>query len=137
MRIGQAAKATGLEASAIRFYESSNVVPLPQRTASGYRDYQPTDIERLGFVRTLRSLDLPLDDIREIISLRSHGEAPCAKVRASLSREKAVIENRIAQLQRLKAEIAELQEKADAIDDDWPESCVCQILVPSSFQRNT
>ena len=47
MRIGEVAHMTGLETSAIRFYESNGIVPEPQRTAAGYRDYLEDDVELL------------------------------------------------------------------------------------------
>ncbi len=129
MRIGEAARTAGLETSAIRYYEANGIVPEPQRTAAGYRDYEAVDVELLRFVRRLRSLELPLDDIREIVSLRSDGQAPCAQVRAAITREATAIDRRIDDLGRLRDELTRLQAAADRIgDDDWPTSCVCHVL---------
>jgi DNA-binding transcriptional MerR regulator len=131
MRIGEVAHMTGLETSAIRYYESNGIVPEPQRTAVGYRDYRDDDVKLLQFVRRLRSLELPLDDVREIVSLRTDGQAPCAQVREAITREAVAIDRRIDDLVRLRDEIAELQAAADQISDDWPVSCVCHILEPA------
>ena len=131
MRIGEVAHMTGLEASAIRYYEGNGIVPEPRRTAVGYRDYRDDDIELLRFVRRLRSLELPLDDVREIVSLRTDGQAPCAQVRAAIDREATAIDRRIDDLIRLRDEIAQLQEAASRISDDWPTSCVCHVLEPA------
>lgn len=128
MRIGEVAAETGLEPSAIRYYETNNITPQPERTKSGYRDYDGTDVELLRFVRRLRSLDLPLDDIREIVALRTNGEAPCSTVREAIAREADNIEKRIEDLKRLQSELSSLQREADRISDDWPTSCVCHIL---------
>ncbi len=65
MRIGEAARLSGLETSAIRFYEADRVVPEPKRTDAGYRDYGVGDVELLRFIRRLRSLEFPLDDARD------------------------------------------------------------------------
>lgn len=51
MRIGEAARLSGLETSAIRFYEADCVVPEPKRTDAGYRDYSVGDVELLRFTR--------------------------------------------------------------------------------------
>jgi len=54
MRIGEAAAKAGLEPTAIRFYEKHGVLPGPERTDSGYRDYTDTDVALLLFVRRAR-----------------------------------------------------------------------------------
>jgi DNA-binding transcriptional MerR regulator len=132
MRIGEVARLSGLEASAIRFYETHGVVPVPERTGAGYRDYSVDEVELLRFVRRLRSLELPLDDIREIVGLRTDGLAPCATVRGALAREAAAIDQRIEDLGRLRDELSRLQAAADQITDDWPTTCVCHVLEPAT-----
>lgn len=128
MRIGEVARQTGLEASAIRFYEDDGIVPEPRRTEAGYRDYDENDMDLLHFVRRLRALELPLDAIRQIVSLRREGRAPCVQVRGALEREAASIDRRIQELIQLRAELTTLGEAADEIVDDWPYSCVCHLL---------
>lgn len=128
MQIGEAAALTGLEVSTIRFYEDQGVLPPPARTEAGYRDYQESDVELMRFVRRLRTLELPLDDITEIVALRTAGQGPCAVVRDALAREAAAIEDRISQLRKLGQELRRLQDEADEIRDDWPTSCVCHVV---------
>jgi DNA-binding transcriptional MerR regulator len=128
MRIGTAAELSGLETSAIRFYEADGVVPAPERTDAGYRDYSKSDVELLRFVRRLRSLELPLDDVREIVALRTAGQAPCATVRVALAREAGAIDRRIEDLRRLRRELSDLQASAAEFTDDWPSTCVCHVL---------
>ncbi len=132
MRIGEVAQSTGLEASAIRYYESHGIVPEPPRTAAGYRDYGDDDVELLRFVRRLRSLELPLDDVREIVSLRTDRQAPCTQVRDAIAREAAAIDQRIEDLVRLRDDLTRLQAAAAQISDDWPTACVCHILEPAN-----
>lgn len=128
MRIGQAAEQARLEASAIRFYESAGVLPEPARSDAGYRDYAETDVELMRFVRRLRALELPLDDIREIVRLRTSGEAPCQPVRDAIAREADAVDERIAELTRLRTELRSLRKRMDAIVDDWPNACVCHVI---------
>lgn len=128
MKIGKAAQQAALEPSAIRFYESSGVLPAPSRSDGGYRDYDDADIELMQFVRRLRALGLPLDDIREIVELRVSGEAPCRPVREAIAREAESVDERIAELTRLHSELRALQKSMDSIDDEWPRACVCHLL---------
>lgn len=129
MRIGELADRLGLNPRTIRFYESIGVMPEPERTHSGYRDYDDSDEERLRFVRLAQSLGLSLNDIREVLALRERGEAPCRYVREVISEQTRAIEQRIAELQRLRGELQRLERVArelpeEALDD----GCVCHIL---------
>ena len=54
--IGQAAKATGMAAKTIRFYEEVGVLPAPTRTAAGYRQYTDEGVQQLLFVGRARGL---------------------------------------------------------------------------------
>ncbi|MDF1597086.1 MAG: MerR family DNA-binding protein [Acidimicrobiia bacterium] len=128
MRIGHAAEQASLEASAIRFYESAGVLPAPARSDAGYRDYDQGDVELMRFVRRLRALELPLDDVREIVQLWTSGEAPCQPVRDAITREVEAVDDRIAELTRLRSELQALQERMDSIVDHWPQSCVCHVI---------
>ena len=128
MKIGEAARRSGVEASAIRFYESVGVLPEPVRTDAGYRDYSRDDVELLSFVRRLRSLELPLDDVGEIVGLRTRGEGPCQAVRDAIGREVTAIEARMEDLRRISQDLARLQESAAELVDEWPGSCVCHVL---------
>jgi len=130
MKISEAANISGLEPSAIRFYESTGVLPESRRTESGYRDYGAKEVDVLRFVHRLRALDLPLDDVKEIVGLRLRGEAPCRPVRAAIDREAAAIDARIADLRRLRGELTRLQRDTADVVDDWPTSCVCHVLGP-------
>jgi len=123
MRISQAAHRSGLEPSSIRFYEKAAVLPHAERDSSGYREYEEDDIELLRFVRRLRTLELPLDDVREIVELRGAGEAPCRP-----ARELTAIDARITELERLRGELNRLSEAASDVVDDWPRECVCHVI---------
>lgn len=128
MRIGQAAERALLEASAIRFYESAGVLPPPARSDAGYRDYDERDIDLIRFVRRLRALELPLDDIREIVRLRVAGDAPCQPVRDAIVREAVAVDGRIAELTRLGSELRSLRKRMDSVVDQWPVACVCHVI---------
>jgi DNA-binding transcriptional MerR regulator len=64
LTIGQLAKATGVSARTIRFYEQVGVLPRPGRSAAGYRQYTPDTAHRLTFLRRARSLGLSLRELR-------------------------------------------------------------------------
>lgn len=129
MRIGELADQVGVDPSTIRYYESVGVLPEPERTPSGYRSYEPADVDRLRFVVRARSLDLALEDIREIVALRDGGVAPCGYVRALLDRQAETIALRIAELEGMAAELERLRRRARRLSDGLStDGGVCPIL---------
>lgn len=65
MTIKEVENLTGLAKANIRFYEAQGLV-MPQRGENSYRIYSETDVQELGRIRLLRSLDVPLDAIRSL-----------------------------------------------------------------------
>lgn len=84
VRIGEIATRSGVSAKTIRYYEDIGLLQPPPRTASGYRDYEPTTVDRLAFVRAAQAVGLTLGEIRGIVALRDDGETPCNHVLALL-----------------------------------------------------
>jgi MerR family copper efflux transcriptional regulator len=129
MRIGQLAERAGISTKAIRYYEQIGILTPPARTTSGYRTYDQTALGRLGFVRAAQALGLTLGEIRQIITFRDGGQAPCAHVTELLQRRAAELEGRIAELQQLRGELQHLAQRAAALD---PKQCtperVCHII---------
>lgn len=63
MTIGELAKACGVSADTVRFYERQKLLPRPRRSASGYRLFGADDAARVRFVRRAQATGLTLDDI--------------------------------------------------------------------------
>ena len=57
LTVGQLAHATGVPAKTIRYYEQVGVLPVPRRSATGYRHYSRHDVHRLLFIRRARALE--------------------------------------------------------------------------------
>jgi MerR family redox-sensitive transcriptional activator SoxR len=67
LTIGQLAERAGLATSAIRYYESVGVLPVPQRDASGRRRYdEHATLRRLAIIDIAQRAGLTLGDIREL-----------------------------------------------------------------------
>jgi MerR family transcriptional regulator, redox-sensitive transcriptional activator SoxR len=67
LSIGEVAAATGLHASAIRYYEDAGVLPKADRV-SGKRRYHPETIDRLLLIRFCSRLGMRLVDIRGLLA---------------------------------------------------------------------
>ena len=66
MKIKEIEKLTGLSRANIRFYEKEGLLS-PRRTENHYRDYDQEDLRRLRTILVLRKLDLPLEDVRQVL----------------------------------------------------------------------
>jgi Cu(I)-responsive transcriptional regulator len=98
MNIGQAARASGVSAKMIRYYEQVGLLPSPQRTASGYRVYADTDVDVLRFVRRARDLGFSLEAIGELISLWRNQDRASSTVKALALGHVDILRRRIAEL---------------------------------------
>lgn len=67
LSIGDVAAATGLHASAIRYYEDAGILPKPDRV-SGKRRFHPDTIDRLMLIRFCSRLGMRLTDIRGLLA---------------------------------------------------------------------
>lgn len=98
MRIGQLATATGVSTDTIRYYEKIGLLPAPQRSGSGYRDYPSGAGNRLRVIRNAVQLGFPLTEIAKVLRVRDSGGAPCRQVRDYAQHVVGEIDQRIAQL---------------------------------------
>ena len=69
MNIGEAAKASGVSAKMIRYYEETGLIPEVGRTSAGYRTYTTTEVQMLRFVRRARDLGFTVERIAELLAL--------------------------------------------------------------------
>ena len=102
MRIGELATQAGITTKTVRFYEQKGLLPPPERATNGYRDYGPTVLSRLSFIRRGRAAGLTLAQIREVIEVRDSGDAPCGHVYQLLTQRLADVDRHIADLQVLR-----------------------------------
>lgn len=98
---GELAAITGVSRDALRYYERKQLLPAAQRTAGGYRLYQPEAAARVMLIRAALSIGFTVEELGDILSARDRGMAPCQQV-YSLAVEKAkVLEARIAEMESL------------------------------------
>jgi DNA-binding transcriptional MerR regulator len=132
MRIGALAAKSGLNAQTIRYYESLDLLPEPERTPAGYRDYGADVAERLRFIRDAQACGLSLDEVQTLLSMKDAGQATCEHTLAFLERHIADIDAQIVRLQAARAEMQHLARRARGLD---PSTCTdphrCQVIAPS------
>jgi MerR family copper efflux transcriptional regulator len=129
MRIGELSRTSGVPRSALRYYEQAGLLRPPQRTASGYRGYDEGAVGRLAFIRAAQGVGLSLAEIREILTIRDGGRAPCRHVIELVARRQAEVRSRIRELRALDRDLTVLAEAGSRLD---PAQCdpsgVCAII---------
>jgi MerR family copper efflux transcriptional regulator len=91
--IGEVAARSGISRKAVRLYEAAEILPLPRRSAAGYRIYGSDILPLLAFVGQARRLGFTLEEIKDIVSIKRSGRAPCPHV-GDLVRRKVTDLNR-------------------------------------------
>ena len=129
MRIGELAKRAGVTPDTIRYYEREGLLPRPERTPSGYRNYAPQVLDDLAFIKKAQALGLKLSAVREVLEISSGGKPPCAHVRATVSARLAAMEERLRDLRALRATLRETLERLDRAP---PPKAGCRCVVIES-----
>ncbi|BBF93282.1 MerR family transcriptional regulator [Blastochloris tepida] len=105
LSIGDLSRKAGVKVPTIRFYEEIGLLPPPARTASNRRVYDAEAVKRLSFIRHARELGFEVEAIRALLRLSSEPQAPCAEADRIARRHLAEVEDRIARLTALRAEL--------------------------------
>lgn len=107
LTIGKLAKATGVNAETIRYYERAGMIAPPGRTEGNYRSYRDDDVARLRFVRRMRELGFTLEQIRTLLSIAGQRDSSCGTVDAIASEHLVEVERKIADLTALRQQLAD------------------------------
>ncbi|WP_179040452.1 MerR family transcriptional regulator [Rhizobium leguminosarum] len=79
--IGALAKASGVTAPTIRFYEEIGLLPKARRSASGQRCYEEPDLSRLTFIKQCRDFGFGIEQVRVLLDLSISQERDCVETR--------------------------------------------------------
>ncbi len=103
--IGELASATGVKVPTIRYYEGIGLLPAPPRTTGNQRRYDTDALERLRFIAHARAMGFPMEELRAMLRIAGHRDAPCDDIDALVRARLGEVEDRIARLTALRAEL--------------------------------
>ncbi len=107
MKIGEAARRSGLPAKTIRYYEEIGLV-VASRGDNGYRQYSERDIQKLMFIARARALGFDVEDCRSLLSLYDDDARASADVRLLATDHLARIRVKLDQLEGLREVLSTL-----------------------------
>jgi DNA-binding transcriptional MerR regulator len=99
MRIGELARKTGLSVDTLRFYERIGLLPRIARDGAGQRQYGPDVLDWIAFLGRLKTMGMPLRQMRHYAELRAMGVATAPARAALLQAHRVAVRAHIAALQ--------------------------------------
>lgn len=107
MRISQVAARSGVPATTLRYYGELGLLH-PERATNGYRVYEPEVLDRLQFIRAATQVNLPLEEVAELVHVWESD--PCATVKGRL---RPLLEEQLARVHEGLAEMSQVQRDLD------------------------
>jgi len=132
MTIGDVARATGLPAKTIRYYEDIGLV-TPARDDNGYRRFGATDLHKLGFIGRARSLGFTIEDCRALLALYEDNKRASSDVKQIAQQHLDLIDAKIAELKAMRATLGQLIESCAG--DHRPDCPILEDLAEGSQQE--
>ena len=116
LTIGEVAHRTGLQTSAIRYYESLGLLPAPRRV-NGRRRYGAEVIHRLGLIKLIREAGFRISELQMLFAVFS-ANTPSSDWRTLAAAKVTELEAEIEHAQTIKAWLTEVQKLACTPVDD-------------------
>jgi DNA-binding transcriptional MerR regulator len=123
VRISELADRVGVATSTVRYYERVGLLTLPERTRSGYRDYDDDDANRLLFIARARKMGLGCEQIADLLPIWDGANCSAAHERVGLliDEKRREINERIRELKRFAAQLDTARDVLDATPP--PDAC--------------
>ena len=111
MTIGKLAQSAGVNVETIRYYQRLRLLDEPARPLGGVRRYADAAVARVQFIKRAQELGFSLAEIQRL--LRLGDPQSCGEARALAAEKLALVESRVADLQRLRGVLKELIGRCD------------------------
>ena len=106
--IGEMSRQTGVNIETIRYYERIGIIPKPDRTEGGNRQYSHSEMKRLSFVKRCRELGFSLDEIRALLEMVDRHDFSCAEVHEMTVSHLANINKKLSNLKQLEKTLSQM-----------------------------
>ncbi len=113
LRIGEVARRTGVTLRTVRYYQSLGLIQAATRTRGGLHLYRSEALDRIRFIRDLRSLNLSLAMIRRIFDRHQDartGAEGARNLSAALARTLPEVEKTLRQYRELRRHMKQAME---------------------------
>jgi MerR family transcriptional regulator, copper efflux regulator len=135
MNIGEAARASGVTAKMIRYYESVGLLSAKARTSANYRVYGAQEVHSLRFIRQARRLGFLVEDIRKLLALWQDRARASAEVKAIALEHVMELDRRITELTQMRDTLKHLADHCHG--DDRPDCPIIEELARADTPAET
>ena len=114
--IGKLALMAGVGVETIRFYQRKELLREP--VAGGtMRTYNEEDAQRIIFIKKAQELGFSLAEVKELLELNTKPRVTCGAVKKKTIDKIAEIEQKIIDLQKMKASLVQISSACDSTQD--------------------
>ncbi len=113
LKRGNLAKMAGVNIETIRYYEKQGILPEPDRSPSGYRQYGEETVNQIRFVKRAQKLGFSLSEIKQLLKLSEGEITDCDEVKDIALKKLEAIREKIINLQKLDSILSNLATQCD------------------------
>ena len=110
LKIGEVASRSGLTVKTIRFYCDQGLIRPSGRSEGGYRLFAAEVFTELALIRTLKGMEIPLQDVQGILESRRSGVCTCTALQSRIRAKAGEIRQKIEALHSLQSELLTMLE---------------------------
>jgi len=107
--ISSLAQAAGVNVETIRFYQRRGLLAEPDKPLGGIRRYGEAEVARVLFIKAAQRIGFTLDEIAQLLHLDDGTQ--CKEARAIAEHKLADVRQRLQDLQRIEAALAQLVDR--------------------------
>lgn len=111
--IGALAKASGVSAPTIRFYEEIGLIPKARRSSAGQRHYEEADLSRLIFIKQCRDFGFGIEQVRVLLDLSISQDRDCVETRDIAQGHLDEVRQKLEELRALETRLTAFVERCN------------------------
>lgn len=121
MTIQEVSNELDISKDTLRYYERIGLVGPITKNKSGIRVYKEDEVNRLNFIKCMRNAQVPIEVLKEYLSLYDKGEETKEERRKLLEEQKVLIEDKIKNLEDARERLIK---KLELLKDDKLDKCL-------------
>lgn len=102
MRIGEVARAAGVNIQTLRYYERRGLLPSPDRNEGGHREYSAETIRLIRFIKGGQELGFTLKEVEELLHLRKQQGRSRSSVQQLAAAKVEDVDSKIRHLRQIR-----------------------------------
>src|SRR5882757_4837735 len=112
LTIGILAQRGGVNVETIRYYQRRALLEEPLKPSGGFRHYPEESVKRVLFIKRAQTLGFTLEEIQGLLALNER--KACMETRGIAAHKLELIEQKIADLSKMRKSLARLVRSCDA-----------------------